>query len=93
MLLAAAVASGTLYALAFRHPSGKLAVHDAYALRTFAHLYLTVPAVIAAVVGFGLVVRDRFWRDPSLCLTIAVFAFSVFYKLRIVPEHPLTYPA
>jgi hypothetical protein len=31
--------------------------------------------------------RKRFWRDPALFLTVAVFGASVFYKMRIVPEH------
>jgi len=78
---------GAVYALYFRHPAGPLAAHDAYALRTFAYLYVTVPALAAAVLGFWLLARDRFWRDPALFVTVAVFAFSVFYKIRIVPEH------
>ncbi len=81
------VAATALYALFLRHPAGRLAAHDAYSLRTFANLYFTVPGLLAAVLGFWLTARDRFWRDPALFLTAAVFAFSVFYKIRIVPEH------
>jgi len=86
-LLAGAVVGAGLYALFLRHPGGKLASHDAYALRTFANLYFTVPGVLAALLGFWLAARRWFWRDPALFLTIALFAASVFYKIRIVPEH------
>jgi hypothetical protein len=82
-----AVVFGTCYALLLRHPGGALAAHDAYALRTFANLYVTVPGLLAAMLGFWLVARRRFWRDPALFLVVTVFAFSVFYKVRIVPEH------
>lgn len=87
MLLGTAVAAAAAYAMFFRHPGGPLTDYDAYALRTFADLYLTVPALAAAVLGFWLLARDRFWRDPALFVTVAAFAFSVFYKIRIVPEH------
>ncbi|HJR58818.1 MAG TPA: hypothetical protein VJ813_05465 [Vicinamibacterales bacterium] len=86
-VLATAVAAAALYALFLRQPGGRLAAHDAYALRTFANLYFTVPGVLAAVLGFWLLARNRFWRDPALFLTIAVFSVSVFYKIRVVPEH------
>jgi hypothetical protein len=86
-VLAAAVAGAALYALFLRHPAGRLAAHDAYALRTFANLYFTVPGMLAAVLGFWLLARNRFWRDPALFLTVALFSVSVFYRLRIVPEH------
>ena len=76
-----------VYAFLFRHPAGKLAEHDAYALRTFANLYFTVPALIAALVGYALVARSLFWRDPGFVLTVTAFALFFFYKIRIVPEH------
>lgn len=84
---AIALAAGATYALFFRHPGGRLTDYDAYALRTFADLYFTLPALLAAVLGYALMAKDRFWRDPALFLTVAVFAFFVFYKIRIVPEH------
>ena len=86
-LLAAAVVVLTVYALAFRHPGGRLADFDAYGLRTFASFYVTVPALIAAVVGFVIVTRSMFWRDPAFFLTLTAFACFFFYKLRIVPDH------
>ena len=76
-----------VYALALRHPGGRLASHDAYALRTFAQFYFTVPAVIAALLGCVLIARGRFWNDPAAALTIALFAVFFFYKIRIVPDH------
>jgi hypothetical protein len=76
-----------LYALWLRHPAGKLAAHDADALRTFTNFYLTLPALLAALLGFGLVARRAFWRDPALLVTIAVFACFFFFKIRIVTDH------
>lgn len=76
-----------VYALGVRHPAGRLASHDAYALRTFAQFYFTVPAVIAALLGYLLIARGRFWQDPATLLTISLFSVVFFYKIRIVPEH------
>jgi hypothetical protein len=76
-----------VYALVFRHQAGKLAVHDADALRTFTNFYVTVPALLAALIGLALAARRWFWRDPALILTLAVFSCFFFYKVRIVPEH------
>jgi len=75
-----------VYALLFRHQVGKLAVHDADALRTFTYLYFTLPALIAALAGLALLSR-RFYRDPALISTVAIFACFIFYKVRIVPYH------
>jgi len=76
-----------VYALWFRHPGGKLTDYDAYALRTFADFYFTVPALIAALIGFALVVRARFWDDPAFAVVLTAFSLLLFYKIRIVPEH------
>jgi hypothetical protein len=76
-----------LYALVFRFQAGKLAVHDAEALRTFTNYYVTLPALLAALIGLALAARRWFWRDPALIVTVLVFACFFFYKLRIVPEH------
>jgi hypothetical protein len=86
-VLAGAVIAGAIYALYFREPAGRLASHDAYALRHFVLFYLSVPALAAALAGFLLLARERFWRSPALLVTIAVFSFFFFYKIRIVPEH------
>lgn len=87
LALALALCALALYALYLRQPGGRLAAHDAYALRTYANFYVTVPAVLAALIGFTLHARRRFWRDPALFATVAVFAVFVFFKIRIVPEH------
>jgi hypothetical protein len=76
-----------VYALWFRHPGGKLTDYDAYALRTFAEFYFTLPALIAALIGFALVVRARFWDDPAFAVVLTAFSLLLFYKIRIVPEH------
>ena len=76
-----------VYALAFRYQAGKLAVHDADALRTFTNYYVTLPALLAALIGLALAARRWFWRDPALIVTVLVFACFFFYKIRIVPEH------
>jgi hypothetical protein len=76
-----------LYALFLRHPGGRLAAHDAYALRTFTHLYFSLPALLAALIGFTLVARRAYWRDPALIMTVTALGLFLFYKPRIVPEH------
>ncbi len=75
------------YALVLREPGGRLTAYDAYALRTFTYFYLSLPALLAALMGFALLARQGFWRDPSLLMTIAIFSCFLFYKIRIVPEH------
>jgi hypothetical protein len=78
---------GGLYALFLREPGGKLADYDAYALRTFANFYVTVPVVLAAIAGYAVFARHLFWRSPAFFLVVAAFGLFFFYKLRIVPEH------
>ncbi|HEY4659161.1 MAG TPA: hypothetical protein VIH11_06610, partial [Gemmatimonadaceae bacterium] len=75
-----------VYAYYFRHAGGRLAEHDAAALRTFTNDYLTLPALAAALLGYALMARRHFWRDPALFTTVALFAAFVFFKIRIVPE-------
>jgi hypothetical protein len=75
-----------IYALIFRHQAGKLAIHDAEALRTFTNWYFTLPALIAALIGLAVLSR-RFFSDPALISTVVIFACFLFYKVRIVPNH------
>lgn len=75
------------YAYLLRRPGGRMAEFDAYALRIFTSFYLLVPGLVAALLGYALVVRRMFWRDPALILTITAYALFLFYKTRIVPEH------
>jgi len=84
--LALLVFAGAAYAYFLRAPTGRLAWHDAMSLRTFAW-YVPPAALAAAVLGYTLLCWRRFWRDPLLLVTIAVYAFFVFYKIRIWPEH------
>lgn len=86
-VVVAIVIAAAVYALFLRQPAGKLAAYDAYALRTFVSFYFTYPAFIAALIGFALVARALFWRDPALLLTLTAFSLFFFYKIRIVPDH------
>lgn len=85
--LVAGVWGLAVYAYFFRTPVGKLALENAYALRMYAAFYVTVPCLAAALAGYALVTRRRFWQDPALILTLTVFALFFFYKIRVVPEH------
>ena len=85
-LIAAAIAGGT-YALFLREPGGRLAPHDAHAVRMFADLYFTRLAFVLAIAGYALVVWRSFWKAPGLILTITMLAGFFFYKMRIWPEH------
>ncbi len=87
-VLAAAVVGAAAYALLLREPvHGALAPRDAYALRTFANYYVTVPGLLAALLGFVLLARRDFWRAPEIFTTVALFSFFFFYKIRIVSDH------
>jgi hypothetical protein len=85
--LAVVLAAAALYALFFRHPAGRLAAHDAYALRTFAEFYVLIPAVLAALAGYAIYARRSFWKAPEFFLAVPIFGFFFFYKIHIVPEH------
>lgn len=89
-LIPAAYAASLLmlaaYALFFRRHGGLLTDYDAYALRWFTELYLSWPALAAALLGLALATR-RFWRDPALFLAFAAFSTFLFYKPHIVPTH------
>jgi hypothetical protein len=87
-VLSFAVVGTAVYALLLREPvHGTLAPRDAYALRTFANFYLTVPGLLAALLGFVLLSRQAFWRAPELFTTVALFSFFFFYKIRIASDH------
>jgi hypothetical protein len=87
LALITAVVCGGCYALFFREPGGRLAPHDAHAVRTFVHFYFTPMAFGLALAGYALVVWRSFWRAPALILTITILATVFFYKMRIWPEH------
>jgi hypothetical protein len=85
--LIVAIWSLAVYALFFRAPAGKLALENAYALRFYAHFYVTVPCLLAALAGYAVITRRRFWNDPALLITITLFSVFFFYKPRIYAEH------
>jgi hypothetical protein len=84
--LIAIVTIGGLYALFLREPGGRLAPHDAYAVRMFADMYFTRIAFVLALIGYALVVWRSFWRAPALILMVTTLAAFFFYKMRIWPE-------
>jgi hypothetical protein len=87
-ILTIALLAGAGYAFFLREPVGHvLAARDAYALRTFAGFYLTIPALIAALLGFAIFARRAFWRAPELFTTVGIFSAFFFYKIRIVSDH------
>ena len=75
------------YAYFFRMPVGRLAVHDAAALREFAAVYVTPVGLMAAVAGLTFVVWRSFWPRLTFLLATLVFACFIFFKIRIIPEH------
>jgi hypothetical protein len=85
-VLSLLVVGAAVYAYYFRQPGGRLAAHDALSLRAFVW-YVPWAGLVAALAGFALLCWKRFWRDPGLLLVTAVYAFFVFYKIQIVPEH------
>jgi hypothetical protein len=88
ILVAAVVVVAALYALFLRQPIDRvLAPRDAFALRTFANFYVTLPGLLAALLGFWLFARRAFWRAPELFMTVAFFSFFFFYKIRIASDH------
>jgi Dolichyl-phosphate-mannose-protein mannosyltransferase len=87
-LLTFAIIAAAAYAFYLREPIERvLAERDAYALRTFTSFYLTVPGLVAALLGFALFARRMFWQAPELFTTVAFFSFFFFYKIRIVSDH------
>jgi hypothetical protein len=84
--LAVGLAAAAAYAYFLREPGGRLALHDAYALRMFAW-YVGPAGLLAAVAGFAIVAWSRFWKDPVLLTAGALVSAFFFYKIRIVPEH------
>ena len=75
------------YAYFFRSPGGTLSVFDAAALRTFAEFYVSPFGLLAAIIGFAIVVKRSFWSNLPFIATLSVFSCLFFYKTRIIPEH------
>lgn len=86
LALVVAIPAAACYAYFLRMPGGRLAWQDARSLEVFTW-YFPPLALATAVAGFSLVVARSFSRAPALLATIAVYAFFVFYKMQIWPEH------
>ena len=86
-ILLGSVMSLAIYAYFFRMPVGRLATHDAAALREFAAVYVTPVGLVTALAGLAILVRQSFWRSVTFVIPTLVFACFIFYKIRIIPEH------
>jgi hypothetical protein len=84
--LAAIVIGLACYAWFLRQPEGRLALHDAHALRMFGW-YVHPAAIAAALAGLAVLGPRLFWHDPAFFVTACGSAIFVFYRIRIVPEH------
>ena len=83
----ALIGAATAYALLLREAGGRLAPHDADALRTFTTFYLSPLGLAATLCGLLLVAWLGFWRNLGFLFSLIGFASVFFYKARIVPEH------
>ncbi len=87
--LVVTVAACAVYAYGFRVQTfgrGGLTWSDARSLEIFTW-YFPLVALVAAVAGFGAVAWRHFWRAPALLVTIVLYSFFVFYKIRVWPDH------
>ena len=85
-VLAVAAVALVIYAYFFRVAAGRLAEHDAIALRSFAW-YVMPLGLFTALVGYVAALRRFAARDSVFLLTFSLYATFVFYKIRIVPVH------
>ncbi len=85
-VMAAAAVLLVIYAYFFRVAAGRLAEHDAIALRSFAW-YVTPLGLFTALVGYVAALRRFAARDSVFLLTVSLYATFFFYKIRIVPVH------
>jgi hypothetical protein len=85
-VMAAIAVPLAIYAYIFRVAGGKLAEHDAIAMRSFGW-YILPLGVGAALVGYVAALRRLVARDSVFLLTFTLYAVFFFYKIRIVPEH------
>jgi hypothetical protein len=84
--IAAVVVPLAIYAYFFRFAGGRLAEHDAMALRSFGW-YVMPLGLAAALVGYVAALHRFVARDSVFLLTFTSYAVFFFYKIRIVPEH------
>jgi hypothetical protein len=87
MAIVAVVWLAASYAFFIRVSAGRLAQHDADALRTFAGFYLSPYALLAALAGFAILARRPGWTSMPFLVAMTGFSLFFFYKIRIIPEH------
>jgi hypothetical protein len=85
-VMAVAAVVLVVYAYFFRVAAGRLAEHDAIALRSFAW-YVMPLGLFTALVGYLVALRRFVARDSVFLLTFTLYATFFFYKIRIVPVH------
>jgi hypothetical protein len=85
-VLASVAVALIVYAYFFRMAGGRLAEHDAIAVRSFAWYVLPL-GLFTAVVGYVAALRRFAARDSVFLLTFTAYAAFFFYKIRIVPVH------
>ena len=87
--LAAAAALPLLaaYALLVREPLRRALELDPEGLTTFTVFYVTPIGLAAALAGWLLASRRRFWQGSALLLVAAAFAIVFFSNPRITPDH------
>jgi hypothetical protein len=85
-VMAAAAVLLVIYAYFFRVAAGRLAEHDAIALRSFSW-YVMPLGLFTALVGYVAALRRFGARDSVFLLTVSLYATFFFYKIRIVPVH------
>ena len=85
--LSTAVWLSAIYALFIRQSSGILVPDDIGGLRTYTDYYLLPVGLILTLIGWTIVSRKYFWRGTAFFAVAATFAFFIFYRTRIVPEH------
>ena len=76
-----------VYAVFFREAGGHLAQHDADGLRTYMNFYVLPVGLAAALGGWIMVSKERFWQSSALLFVAATFSIFIFYKARVFPEH------
>jgi hypothetical protein len=85
-VMAVAAVAAVIYAYFFRVAGGRLAEHDAIAVRSFAW-YVMPLGLFTGLVGYVAALRRFAARDSVFLLTVTAYAAFFFYKIRIVPVH------
>jgi len=84
---AAALPLLAAYALLVREPLRRALELDPEGLTTFTVFYVTPLGLAAALAGWLIASRHRFWQGSALLLVAAAFAVVFFSNPRITPDH------